>query len=409
MPRPEKPIAPDAPSGAFALRLRALRRGAGNPTYRAMAARIGHAYSVSTLAGAASGESMPNLRLTLAYAEACRGDRQYWTEQWFIARGADRLWPDETWAATPPDPAPVADPAGYVALLRELRLWAGSPSLHVLSRLTGHPRSSLGDACAPHRTTIPSEPLVVALVRGCLLHAYRTRPWLRKQAGNGPDGWVAGAMTPWLRTRHRLLLREADLPRRTTRQRRMSAAAGTDVRPGTLSLLAPSTVGGSAADAPAPVSDEVAPVRQWNPRVADRPSEVRALAASLRTLFGALDWSVRRFAARHHYDPGTVSRYLAGHRVPPVTFVHTLLQDVAARNHGHLGPEATQHILDQHAAARRVADPRAHRLELLREQLREAEGERLRLHQYAHVLEGRLRETEARIAAILRDDPPEAA
>jgi hypothetical protein len=57
--------------------------------------------------------------------------------------------------------------------------------------------------------------------------------------------------------------------------------------------------------------------------------ENRALATALRTLFAALDMSVRRYGARCHTDPGTVSRYLKGTRVPPWNFIKDLLAHVA--------------------------------------------------------------------------------
>lgn len=403
MPRPEKPIAPNAPFGAFALRLRALRRGAGNPTYRAMAARIKHSFSVSTLAGAASGDTMPNLNLTLAYAEACHGDRQYWTEQWFIARGADRLWPDEPWAATPPDPAQAADPAAYVALLRELRLWAGSPSLQVLSRLTGHARSSLGEACAPHRTTMPSEALVMALVRGCLLYAYRSRPWLREPADSTPDGWIRGVASAWLRTRHRLELREAARPRPTVRPDRAAASADHAPEPEPNPTPAP-----DQPETPVPPPDEAARAPRWGPLSANHPPEVIALASSLRTLFDALGEPVRMFAVRHHYDASTVSRYLSGRRVPPMEFVRTLLASVAAV-HKPLTPEAEHHLLTQHSEALRITDPRTHEVTLLQERLRSTEIARTRLLHHTQQLEHLLDEARARIDSLLRDDPGEAA
>jgi hypothetical protein len=58
------------------------------------------------------------------------------------------------------------------------------------------------------------------------------------------------------------------------------------------------------------------------------PSEVRALAQELRTLFESLDTSVRRYASNHAYDPGTVSRFLNGKRPPPWGFVKGLLTEV---------------------------------------------------------------------------------
>jgi hypothetical protein len=58
---------------------------------------------------------------------------------------------------------------------------------------------------------------------------------------------------------------------------------------------------------------------------------VRALAEHLRTLLDPLEISVRRYAARHHYDAGTVSRFLSGERLPPEEFIDTLEREAATR------------------------------------------------------------------------------
>ncbi|WP_283136368.1 hypothetical protein [Rhizohabitans arisaemae] len=82
--RPEGSIDPDAgPAERFAWELRLLREEAGAPGYRALARRA-H-YSASTLAEAARGRRLPTLEVTLAYAEACGGDRQEWTARWQAA------------------------------------------------------------------------------------------------------------------------------------------------------------------------------------------------------------------------------------------------------------------------------------------------------------------------------------
>ncbi|MFC9748872.1 hypothetical protein [Streptomyces niveus] len=57
--------------------------------------------------------------------------------------------------------------------------------------------------------------------------------------------------------------------------------------------------------------------------------EGRELAEALRTLFQSLDISIRRYAVRCRTDPGNVSRYLSGARVPPWSFVKELLTRVA--------------------------------------------------------------------------------
>ncbi|MEV6805836.1 hypothetical protein [Streptomyces sp. NPDC051129] len=49
----------------------------------------------------------------------------------------------------------------------------------------------------------------------------------------------------------------------------------------------------------------------------DLPEDSRVLAEALRRLFAGLGVSVRRYAARRHRDPGSLSRFLNGTRVPP--------------------------------------------------------------------------------------------
>ncbi|MFE2124742.1 MULTISPECIES: helix-turn-helix domain-containing protein [Streptomyces] len=69
------------PLEEFAHALRALRKQAGNPSYRTMAKRA-H-YSVATLAEAARGLHKPSLKVTLAYVAACEGDPEAWTRRWY--------------------------------------------------------------------------------------------------------------------------------------------------------------------------------------------------------------------------------------------------------------------------------------------------------------------------------------
>jgi WD40 repeat protein len=81
MPRPERPLDPaDGPVSEFAAQLRELRQAAGNPGYRRLAQRA-H-YSAATLAAAASGRRLPSLEVTLAFVDACGGDREAWRARW---------------------------------------------------------------------------------------------------------------------------------------------------------------------------------------------------------------------------------------------------------------------------------------------------------------------------------------
>ncbi|WP_327252428.1 nSTAND1 domain-containing NTPase [Streptomyces sp. NBC_01244] len=100
MPRPERPLDPDTgPLTQFAADLRKLREAAGRPPYRALAKRA-H-YSSTTLSDAAGGHTFPSLGVTLAYIEACRGDRLVWEARWHavaaeIAARAQDAEPGET-------------------------------------------------------------------------------------------------------------------------------------------------------------------------------------------------------------------------------------------------------------------------------------------------------------------------
>jgi uridine phosphorylase len=110
MPRPERPLAAgDHPLLRFAAELRTLRSQAGQPTYRALAAKA-H-YSSTTLSSAAAGRSLPSLAVTLAYVRACGGDPTEWEPRWHTL-AADLATP-------PPHTAPDTDSldgAPYVGL-----------------------------------------------------------------------------------------------------------------------------------------------------------------------------------------------------------------------------------------------------------------------------------------------------
>ncbi|BAL88358.1 putative regulatory protein [Actinoplanes missouriensis 431] len=89
MPRPERSLDPAAgPVQLLAAELRDLRRQAGNPGYRALAAASG--YSVAALSNAAGGRQLPSLPVTLAFVRACGGDESAWEERWRQASAAQR-------------------------------------------------------------------------------------------------------------------------------------------------------------------------------------------------------------------------------------------------------------------------------------------------------------------------------
>jgi hypothetical protein len=67
----------------LAARLRQLREEAGRPSYRLLA-RSAY-YSHSALSQAAAGRVLPSLAVTLAFVQACGGDRQEWIARWHQA------------------------------------------------------------------------------------------------------------------------------------------------------------------------------------------------------------------------------------------------------------------------------------------------------------------------------------
>ncbi|MFC6021488.1 helix-turn-helix domain-containing protein [Plantactinospora solaniradicis] len=70
----------------FAAQLRRLREEAGRPGYRELARRA-H-FAPATLSEAAAGRRFPTLPVTLAYVEACGGDRTVWEARWKAATAA---------------------------------------------------------------------------------------------------------------------------------------------------------------------------------------------------------------------------------------------------------------------------------------------------------------------------------
>ena len=88
MGRRERPLDPGAgPVERFASDLRALRRDAGEPSYRDLA-KLAH-YSATTLSVAAAGSALPSLDVALAFVRACGGDVAEWERRWMEAARGD--------------------------------------------------------------------------------------------------------------------------------------------------------------------------------------------------------------------------------------------------------------------------------------------------------------------------------
>ncbi|KUF15083.1 chromosomal replication initiator protein DnaA [Streptomyces silvensis] len=131
----------------------------------------------------------------------------------------------------------------------------------------------------------------------------------------------------------------------------------------------------------------------------DLPDESRALAEALRGLFDGLGLSVRRYAARRSWDAGSISRFLNGTRVPTWDFVTTLIGDVAEQ-HRPLTPEATELLRRLHREALARSGSSTHRVQVLEDELAEADRQSTRSAALVRALEGALVDAQHRVSDL---------
>ncbi|WTC82120.1 chromosomal replication initiator protein DnaA [Streptomyces sp. NBC_01637] len=130
------------------------------------------------------------------------------------------------------------------------------------------------------------------------------------------------------------------------------------------------------------------------------PDESRVLADALRSIFSALGISVRRYAVRRHRDAGSISRFLNGTRIPPWDFVVELLNDVAEQQRAAPTPEAMEHLREMHRRALASSGSPAHRVQLLEDQLADADRQARRSAVRERALEDALLDTQHRAADL---------
>ncbi|WP_308354990.1 helix-turn-helix domain-containing protein [Streptomyces sp. MUM 203J] len=138
MGRQEQPLDPgQGPLAAFAHGLRELRREAGSPPYRRLAA---HAhYSASTLAAAASGQRLPSAAVLAAFVTACGGDPEEWerrrldTHRALMADAVGDGEPEGDGPAASGDAAAPAPPPAPEVPVRAARREAGQQAVRLLA------------------------------------------------------------------------------------------------------------------------------------------------------------------------------------------------------------------------------------------------------------------------------------
>ncbi|MBB1253288.1 response regulator [Streptomyces alkaliterrae] len=139
---------------------------------------------------------------------------------------------------------------------------------------------------------------------------------------------------------------------------------------------------------------------ELRPLADDLPPESQALATALRNLFDGLGISVRRYAARRRRDPGALSRYLNGNRVPPWEVVMDLLTDLAEHSGRPVTPELIEHLRGLHNSAVGAGGSPRHAAELLAQQLADADRTSRRSTARGDVLEEALLDRSHRIADL---------
>lgn len=136
------------------------------------------------------------------------------------------------------------------------------------------------------------------------------------------------------------------------------------------------------------------------PLAADLPPQCHALAEALRGLFTGLGISVRRYAARRRRDPGALSRYLNGTRIPPWEVVMDLFTDLAEHGGRPATPATVEHIRRLHRDAVQVGSSPRHAAEVLAQQLADADRTSRRSSAHGEVLEEALLDRGHRIADL---------
>lgn len=126
----------------------------------------------------------------------------------------------------------------------------------------------------------------------------------------------------------------------------------------------------------------------------------RALAVALRELFESLHLSVRRYAARRRLDPGTVSRYLNGTRLPPWQVISDLFTDVAEHRGTAVTTEAIELVRSLYGSAVDAASSPKHAVEILEQQLVDADHVSRRSSVRGDVLGDALLDRRQRIADL---------
>lgn len=137
--------------------------------------------------------------------------------------------------------------------------------------------------------------------------------------------------------------------------------------------------------------------------------EVRELALAMRGLFQATGKSLRQFAAYHHLGAASISRFLAGDRLPEKRFLDDLMKSACATRGLDVTAELQGHLYQLHREALLAVQPARYREQMASDRLEDAilQKEQAELHirdlqrgvsdqkRQLHELRARIRQIEA--------------
>ncbi|MFJ1811738.1 MULTISPECIES: ATP-binding protein [unclassified Streptomyces] len=114
---------------------------------------------------------------------------------------------------------------------------------------------------------------------------------------------------------------------------------------------------------------DVEHLKGFQPLRPDLSDETRDLVLAMRGLFEATGLSLREFAARHHFSPPSVSRYLKGDRIPDKQFLDVLMKSACELNGREVTADLQAHLYQRHREALMADQPARYREQMASDRL----------------------------------------
>jgi hypothetical protein len=132
--------------------------------------------------------------------------------------------------------------------------------------------------------------------------------------------------------------------------------------------------------------------------------EVYEWASELRLIWSTTGLSISRFARLNPVNKGTVSRWLAGERVPRDPWFLDRVLAIRAERGTPVTDEVREHLTELHLRALQAAHPHEYRVRLISDELMTARTRQQERERYARELEGQLLERNRRSKSCPKDN-----